>query len=54
MRSTRLGQMHRKVANSTNIESAILKVGFRETLNKSRFYGEPAQLCDVGINKIKV
>ena len=26
----------------------------RETLNKSAFYGEPAQLCDAGINKIKV
>ena len=26
----------------------------REALNKSAFYGEPAQLCDVGINKIKV
>jgi hypothetical protein len=25
-----------------------------ETLNKSAFYGEPAQLCDAGINKIKV
>jgi hypothetical protein len=24
----------------------------RETLNKSAFYGEPAQLCDAGINKI--
>jgi hypothetical protein len=23
-------------------------------LNKSGFYGEPAQLCDAGINKIKV
>jgi hypothetical protein len=27
---------------------------FRETLNKPAFYGEPAQLCDAGINKIKV
>jgi hypothetical protein len=26
----------------------------RETLNKSAFYGEPAQLCDAGINNIKV
>jgi len=26
----------------------------RETLIKSTFYGEPAQLCDAGINKIKV
>jgi len=26
----------------------------KETLNKSAFYGEPAQLCDAGINKIKV
>jgi hypothetical protein len=26
----------------------------RETLDKSAFYGEPAQLCDAGINKIKV
>ncbi len=25
-----------------------------ETLNKSAFYGEPAQLCDAGINQIKV
>ena len=24
-----------------------------ETLNKSAFYGEPAQPCDAGINKIK-
>jgi hypothetical protein len=23
-------------------------------LNKSGFYGEPAQLCDAGINQIKV
>ncbi len=30
----------------------ILRV--RETLNKSTFYGEPAQLCDAGINKINV
>ena len=28
--------------------------GFRETLNKCVFYGEPAQLCDAGINTIKV
>jgi hypothetical protein len=26
----------------------------RQTLNKCVFYGEPAQLCDAGINKIKV
>ena len=26
----------------------------RETLDKSTFYGEPAQLCDAGISKIKV
>jgi len=25
----------------------------REALNKTAFYGEPAQLCDAGINKIK-
>ncbi len=25
-----------------------------ETLNKSAFYVEPAQLCDAGINQIKV
>jgi hypothetical protein len=25
----------------------------RETLNQSTFYGEPAQLCDVGFSKIK-
>ena len=30
----------------------ILRV--RETLNKSAFYGERAQLCDAGINKINV
>jgi hypothetical protein len=28
-------------------------VRFREALNKFAFYGEPAQLCDAGINKIK-
>jgi len=26
----------------------------RETLIKSTVYGEPAQLCDAGMNKIKV
>jgi len=26
---------------------------FGETLIKSTFYGEPAQLCDAGMNKIK-
>ncbi len=26
----------------------------KETLIKSTFYGEPAQLCDAGMNKIKV
>jgi hypothetical protein len=26
----------------------------KETLNKSAFYGEPAQQCDAGIHKIKV
>jgi len=29
----------------------ISAAGYR--LNKSAFYGEPAQLCDAGINKIK-
>jgi hypothetical protein len=28
------------------------KFQLKETLNKSAFYGEPAQLCDAGINKI--
>ncbi|MBM3336347.1 MAG: hypothetical protein FJY60_01435 [Betaproteobacteria bacterium] len=27
---------------------------FWETLIKSMFYGEPTQLCDAGMNKIKV
>jgi hypothetical protein len=26
----------------------------RGTLNKSAFYGEPAQLCDAAVNEIKV
>ena len=26
----------------------------REMLNKSAFFGEPAQLCDAGINQIHV
>jgi hypothetical protein len=30
----------------------VLLCFVRETLNKSAFYGEPAQLCDAGINKI--
>ena len=25
----------------------------KETLNKRAFYGEPVQLCEAGINKIK-
>jgi hypothetical protein len=29
-------------------------VKIKEALNSSAFYGEPAQLCDTGINKIKV
>jgi hypothetical protein len=37
------------------IDSAISVSGFVwETLNGSTFYGEPAQLCDAGISKIKV
>jgi hypothetical protein len=26
----------------------------RQALNKLAFYGEPAQLCDAGVNQIKV
>jgi hypothetical protein len=37
------------------VSESLRATGFaRETLNKSAFYGEPAQLCDAGINKIKV
>jgi len=31
---------------------AFLVPRLRETLNKSAFYGEPAQLCDAGSSKI--
>ena len=37
------------------INSATGVSGFVwETLNRSTFYGKPAQLCDAGISKIKV
>jgi len=34
-------------------EKMSFQTDTRETRNKSAFYGEPAQLCDAGINKIK-
>jgi hypothetical protein len=53
------GSHHPSLKNYTGLDISqgrdkkICGTTFRETLNKSTFCGEPAQLCDAGCWKIK-